>query len=126
MSNFKNYKHNKTLVPTARILRKSMTKEEKHLWYDFLKDYPVRFLKQKILGVCVVDFYCAKAKLAIELDGAGHFTTDGVEHDIERNEYLKQYGISVIHITNYDINYNFKSVCEYIDYMVTEKLRFNQ
>ncbi len=122
MRDFKNYKHNKTLVPTARMLRKNMTKEEKHLWYDYLKDYPVRFLKQKILGVCVVDFYCAKAKLVIEIDGAGHFTPDGVEHDIERNEYLEQYGISVIHISNYDINCNFTSVCEYIDNMVKKHI----
>ena len=66
-------KHNKNLVLNARELMKNMTKEEKHLWYDFLRTYPVRFLKQKVLGRYIADFYCAKAKLVIELDGSGHF-----------------------------------------------------
>ena len=67
-------KHNKNLVSNARELRKNMTKEEKHLWYDFLRTYPVRFLKQKVLGRYIADFYCAEAKLVVELDGSGHYT----------------------------------------------------
>ena len=59
------YKHNKSLVSNARTLRKNMTKEERHLWYDFLRSYPVKFLRQKILGKYIVDFYCAEAKLAV-------------------------------------------------------------
>ena len=62
-------KHNKALVQNAKALRKNMTKEEKHLWYDFLRTYPIRFLRQKILGKYIADFYCAEAKLVIELDG---------------------------------------------------------
>lgn len=65
-----NGKHNKTLTPIARKLRKDMTREERHLWYDFLREYPIRFLRQKVIGSYVVDFYCAAAKLVVELDGS--------------------------------------------------------
>ena len=64
------YKHNAKLVPNAKELRKNMTKEERHLWYDFLRDYPVRFQRQKVFGNYIVDFYCASAKLIVELDGS--------------------------------------------------------
>ena len=67
-------KHNKDIVSTAKMLRKNMTKEENHLWYDFLRTYPVRFSRQKVLGNYIADFYCAEAKLVIELDGSGHHT----------------------------------------------------
>ena len=70
-------KHNKDIVPTAKMLRKNMTKEEKHFWYDFLRTYPVRFSRQKVLGKYIADFYCAEAKLIIELDGSGHYTREG-------------------------------------------------
>ena len=65
-----NGKHNKALTPIARKLRKDMTREERHLWYDFLREYPIRFLRQKVIGSYVVDFYCAAAKLVVELDGS--------------------------------------------------------
>ena len=68
-----NYKHNKSLVNNAKSLRKNMTKEERHLWYDFLRNYPVKFLRQKILGQYIVDFYCAEAHLIVELDGSQHY-----------------------------------------------------
>ena len=66
-------KHNSKIVPFAKELRKNMTKEERHLWYDFLKTYPVRFLRQKVLGRYIADFYCAKANVVIELDGSQHY-----------------------------------------------------
>ena len=68
-----NGKHNKALTPIARKLRKDMTREERHLWYDFLREYPIRFLRQKVIGSYVVDFYCAAAKLVVELDGSQHY-----------------------------------------------------
>ena len=71
-------KHNPKLVPSAKNLRKNMTNEERHLWYEFLRDYPLRFSRQKILGKYIVDFYCAKAKLVIEVDGSQHFETKGL------------------------------------------------
>ena len=111
-------KHNKDIVPVAKMLRKNMTKEEKHLWYDFLSAYPVRFTRQKVLGKYIADFYCAKAKLVIELDGSGHYTDEGKVYDEERTAFLEGYGLTVIHIPNTEIHSNFLGVCEYIDYIV--------
>ena len=87
------YKHNKELVPFAKELRKKMTKEERHLWYDFLRGYPVRFLRQKVIGKFIVDFYCAEAKLVIELDGSQHGEAEAIEYDSERTAFLKNYGL---------------------------------
>ena len=115
-------KHNKTIVPTARMLRKNMTTEEKHLWYDCLRTYPVRFLRQKVLGKYIVDFYCAEAKLVIELDGSQHYEEKGIEYDAERTAYLEKYGLRVIRIENIDINKNFDGICEYIDRLVQQSL----
>ena len=114
--------HNKELVSHAKELRKNMTKEERHLWYDFLRDYDVQFLRQKVIGRYIVDFYCAKAKLVIELDGSQHYEDHGLEYDAERTEYLKQYGISVIRIPNNVVNENFTGVCEYIDEIIRQTL----
>lgn len=108
-------KHNKNLVPFAKQLRKEMTKEERHLWYDFLRNYPVRFSRQKVLGKYIVDFYCAKAKLVIELDGAQHYEDNNKEKDAERTFFLEKYGITVMRFTNGEINTNFNAICEYID-----------
>ena len=115
-------KHNKALVPLARTLRKNMTKEERHLWYDFLRTYPERFLRQRIIGNYIVDFYCAKAKLVIELDGSQHYEKDALQYDEERSAFLAQYGISVIRIPNNEVNRNFRGVCESIDVQVKEAL----
>lgn len=82
-------KHNKKLVPIAKVLRKNMTKEERHLWYDFLRTYSVKFLRQKPIGRYVVDFYSAEAKLVIELDGSQHYDESNVEKDMERTKYLQ-------------------------------------
>ena len=116
------YKHNKKLVPNAKQLRKEMTKEERHLWYDFLRDYPVRFLRQKVLGNYIVDFYCAKAKLVVELDGSQHFEDANIEKDVQRTEFLESYDLTVIRIPNNEVNNNFRGVCEYIDLLVRQNL----
>ena len=115
-------KHNKSIVPTAKMLRSNMTKEEKHLWYDFLRRYPVRFSRQKVLGKYIVDFYCAEAKLVIELDGSGHYTKEGKRYDEERTVFLEEYGLQVVRISNTEIHKNFRVVCEYIDYLVEQSL----
>ena len=116
------YKHNKSLVSNARNLRKNMTKEERHLWYDFLRSYPIKFLRQKILGKYIVDFYCAEAKLIVELDGSQHYETREMGYDTERTVYLEQYGIQVLRIPNNEVNQNFSGVCEYIDLAVRQSL----
>ena len=115
-------KHNKYIVPTAKMLRKNMTKEEKHLWYDFLRTYHIRFSRQKVFGKYIADFYCAEAKLVIELDGSGHYTEEGKQHDEERTAFLAEYGLTVIRIPNMEIHKNFRGVCEYIDYLVVQSL----
>ena len=84
-------KHNANLTANARELRKSMTKEERHLWYDFLRNYPVRFYRQKVIGTYIADFYCAKAALIVELDGSQHFTQEGTEYDARRTQFLNGY-----------------------------------
>ncbi len=115
-------KHNKVIVPAAKMLRKNMTKEENHLWYDYLRAYPVRFMRQRVIGKYIVDFYCATAKLVIELDGSGHYTEAGKEYDEERTNFLEGYGLTVIRITNTEIHNNFRGVCEYIDSLVKQSL----
>ena len=115
-------KHNRELVPVAKMLRNNMTKEEKHLWYDYLRTYPVRFSRQKVLGKYIADFYSAEAKMIIELDGSQHYTTEGKEEDKERTDFLEKYGLKIIRISNMDVNRNFEGVCVYIDKMVRQSL----
>ena len=116
------YKHNKALVPNAKNLRKNLTKEERHLWYDYLRTYSVKFLRQKIIGKYIVDFYCAEAKLIVELDGSQHYEEKGMEYDAERTAFLEQYGIRVLRIPNNEVIQNFRGVCEYIDLAVKQSL----
>ena len=115
-------KHNRRLVPLAKQLRKEMTKEERHLWYDFLRSYPVRFSRQKVLGKYIADFYSAEAKLVIELDGSQHYEPVNTQNDEERTEFLKGYGLTIIRIPNNEINRNFRGVGEYIDAAVKQSL----
>ena len=115
-------KHNKQLVPFAKHLRKEMTREERHLWYDFLRSYPVRFSRQKVLGKYIADFYSAEAHLIIELDGSQHYEVEEQEKDVERTAFLHEYGLTVIRIPNNEVNRNFCGVCEYIDAAVKQSL----
>lgn len=115
-------KHNKEIISSARELRKNMTKQERHLWYDFLRGYPIRFSRQKVLGKYIADFYCAKAKIIIELDGSQHYEKEGLEKDKARTAFLEGYGLSIIRIPNNAINQNFSGVCTYIDLLVKQSL----
>ena len=115
-------KHNKQLVPLAKQLRKEMTKEERHLWYDFLRTHPVRFSRQKILGKYIADFYSAEAKLVIELDGSQHYEDGNMVKDAERSTFLEEYGLTIIRIPNNEVSRNFRGVCEYIDTAVKQSL----
>lgn len=107
-------KHNKKLLPNARALRKNITKEERHLWYDCLKQLPVMVHRQKVIGHYIVDFYVASAKLVIELDGSQHFEGECAAADKERDAYLSSLGLSVLRIPNNEINQNFSGVCQEI------------
>ena len=90
----------------------NMTKEERHLWYDFLKTIPVTVKRQKPIGPYIVDFYIASADLVIELDGSQHYEEQGKEYDAKRDSYFSSLGIIVLRYSNLDINRNFESVCQ--------------
>ncbi|MEA4924226.1 MAG: endonuclease domain-containing protein [Syntrophomonadaceae bacterium] len=106
---------NKKLNPYSRSLRNNATKQENHLWYDFLRKHPLRFNRQRIIGEYIVDFYCPKANLVIELDGSQHYEEDAVEYDKRRTDYLKSLGLTVIRFTNADVDRNFDGVCQTIE-----------
>lgn len=114
--------YNKNNVQIARMLRKNMTRQERKLWYTFLNKYPVRFQRQKAVGNYIADFYCAKAKLIIELDGSGHYMPDHILNDRIRTEKLEQMDLTVVRICNLDIDQNFYNVCSYIDSIVKRAL----
>ena len=118
-------KHNRQLVPLAKRLRKEMTKEERRLWYDFLRSYPVRFTRQKVLGRYIVDFYCAQAKLVVELDGSQHYEERGLAQDAERTAFLEAYGLQVLRIPNNEISKNLRGVCEMIASVVLTRTAKN-
>ena len=106
-----NDKKNPSLTKFSQDLRSNMTKEEKHLWYDFLKKLPQTVNRQKVVGNYILDFYCAQAKIAIELDGSQHYEKDAREKDRVRDAFLNEQGIKVLRYTNIDINSNFDEVC---------------
>ena len=104
--------NNSKLTANAKSLRKSMTKEERHLWYDFLKDLPIIVHRQKVIHHYIVDFYIAEAKLVIELDGSQHFENEGRQKDTERDVFLQFQGLTVLRYANSDVNKNFQGVCQ--------------
>ena len=107
-----NKTNNAKLTGNAKALRKNMTKEERHLWYDFLKSLPVTVNRQKVIGNYIVHFYIATAKIVIELDGSQHYEDKGIESDAKRDKYLNSLGIKVLRYSNPDVNQRFDGVCE--------------
>ena len=116
-------KKNNKLLENARSLRRDMTRQEKHLWYDFLQHYPVKIYKQRIIDNFIADFYCHKARLVIELDGSQHYTHEGKSYDEARTEIINQYGIKVIRYSNLDIDGKFNGVCFEIDKIIHERIK---
>ena len=114
--------YNKENIPLAKALRKNMTPWERKLWYDFLRNHPVRFQRQKAIGNYIADFYCAKARLIIELDGGRHYTTEQRIKDEQRTNDLNAMNLTVVRICNLDIDRNFRGVCAYIDRLVQNSL----
>ena len=114
--------YNKKLTANARNLRKNMTPEEKRLWYDFLRHYPVKIYKQRVLGNFIADFYCHKAKLVIEIDGSHHYTPEGKSYDRMRTEILETQGLTVMRFSNLDIDDRFEGVCYVIDKTIKERI----
>ena len=118
MNSFNNAK----LTLNAKTLRKGMTKEERHLWYDFLKTLPITVHRQKVMGRYIVDFYVAQAKIVIELDGSQHYEDKGVQSDEMRDAYLQAQGLTVLRYSNADVNYNFDAVCQDIlGHLISQK-----
>ena len=107
-----NTKYNPRLTGNAKKLRKNMTAEERHLWYDFLKKLSVTVNRQKVIGNYIVDFHIATSKIVIELDGWQHYEDKGIENDAKRDAFLKSLGIKVLRYSNLDVNRRFESVCQ--------------
>jgi len=114
--------YNRANIPLAKELRKNMTPWERKLWYTFLRSYPVRFQRQKAIGNYIVDFYCAKARLVIELDGGGHYEPQQLTRDAARSRTLERMELTVLRFSNLDIDQNFNGVCQSIDLAVKRSL----
>ena len=106
----------------ARRLRREMTPHERKLWYLFLRNYPVKIYKQRIIGRFIVDFYCASAKVVIEVDGSQHYEPQGMVYDTERSIFLSSLGLKILRFSNRDIDRNFRSVCEQIDITIQNRV----
>ena len=116
--------YNKNLKENARNLRKNMTEQERKLWFCFLREYPVKFVRQRPIGSYIADFYCSEAKLIIELDGSQHYSEEGKRHDDNRTYVINQLGVQVLRFSNYDVDTNFNGVCFEIDRIVKENRIF--
>ena len=119
-------KHNSKLTPHAQHLRRNMTKEERCLWYEYLRNYPYQFRRQVTFGNYILDFYCAAAKLAVELDGSQHYSEEGLRYDENRTAYLNGIGICVIRFSNTDIMRNLAGVCETIDAQIYDRITLSK
>ena len=105
----------------AKELRRKMTPHERKLWYLFLRNYPIKIYKQRIIGSFIVDFYCHRAKLVIEIDGSQHYEENGIAYDKERSAYLQSLGLKVVRYSNREITWNFKKVCEQLDILLKDR-----
>lgn len=118
-----NRRYDSYAASRAKELRKEMTQQERHLWYGYLRQYPVRFYRQRPIESYIVDFYCSKARLAIEIDGNQHCDEAGASYDQCRTEDLNRLGIAVLRFSNTDVDRNFRGVCEVIDREVQTRVR---
>jgi len=114
--------YNKDLVPRSRELRKKATRQENHLWYDYLRTYPVRCWRQKVIGSYIADFCCIQAKLIIELDGMHHLEQSRMEYDAERTKYLEACGYQVVRFSNKSIDTQFALICEQINREIQQRI----
>ena len=116
---------NGEMLPRARELRRSMTPQEQKLWYRFLRKYPVKIYKQRIVESFIVDFYCSKALLVIEVDGSQHYTEQGEAYDLERSAVLERYGLIVLRFSNLEVEQEFDGVCTLIDKTIQSRMNLN-
>ena len=113
---------NRKVTLLAQHLRTNATKEENALWYQYLRRYPVQFRRQCPFGRYIVDFYCAKALLVVELDGSQHYEPEGAGKDFVRTQYLESLGIEVLRFSNREVHENFPGVCQAIDQAVNRRI----
>jgi len=118
ISNSRYIPYNADITDNARQLRKIMTESERKLWFCYLKDCGIRFSKQKQIESYIVDFYCVRAKVVIEVDGDSHFNENALKYDKERTKVLERYGLRIIRFTNTDIKYRFQEVCSTIEEII--------
>ena len=112
----------KELLENAKSLRRNMTPEEKHLWYDFLRHHSIKIYRQRIIDGFIVDFCCHSAKLVIEIDGSQHYTPEGKSYDNSRSGVLRERGLHILRFTNGDVNNNFDGVCYMINKAIEERV----
>jgi very-short-patch-repair endonuclease len=111
--------YNPALVFQAKELRKNMTLAEKKLWYEYLRTFKFRVLRQRTIDNFIVDFYCPTLNLIIEVDGDSHFTEQGKQYDLERTQILEGYGLKVIRFTNDKVFNQFAGVCSIIEGLIS-------
>ena len=116
-----NLPYDSRLNERAKELRRKMTPQERKLWHRFLKDYSIKIYKQRVIKFFVVDFYCAEARLVIELDGSQHYTEQGMQYDMERSAVFEQYGVQVLRFRNQDVSAHFEMVCEQIHARIKQR-----
>lgn len=110
--------YNKKLVSRAKELRKNMTVAEQKIWKNYLKSFPYRVYRQRPIENFIVDFYCPKLKLVIEIDGDSHYTENAQDYDRERTQFLQTYGLKVIRFKNDDVLSNFTGVVNVIEGLI--------
>ena len=104
----------------SRVLRRDPTPAERKLWYEFLRDLPEKFTRQKPLGSYIADFYCSRMRLVIEIDGDSHFTPDGEQRDAGRTAALETHGLRLMRLTNAEVMQQFEAVCQRIEHALSE------
>jgi len=116
--------YNRNLKQLSRQLRDNMTDAERLLWAKIrmkqLKGY--QFYRQKPIGDYIVDFFCPKAKLIIEVDGSQHFVNETIEYDRIREEYVSSLGLRVLRFTNTEVLKHVEGVVERIEEEMNEKI----
>ena len=110
------------LIAIARNLRKEQTPWERKIWYEFLRTCPIRFQRQKAIGPYIVDFYCHRGALVVEVDGGQHGMPEQRRYDGLRTKFLERQGLCVLRFSNRDVSDNFAGVCETIAQKLSERL----
>ena len=112
---------NAQLTERARFLRHNMTAPERKLWFEFLKNRPYRFLRQKVIAHYIVDFYSAPLMLVIEIDGESHFQNEAISYDMHRTQTLEKFGLQVIRFNNWEVMHNFSGVCDTLEKVLSRR-----